>query len=50
MPEPKAPLVYLKEQLGFALGEWSALDQPTKEWYRQAAVDEKGILRLPPQI
>lgn len=32
----QSELVYLKTQLGFALGEWQALDDATKEWYRKA--------------
>jgi hypothetical protein len=47
MPDAKAPLVYLKEQLGFHLSEWSGLDAVTKEWYRQAATAEMQILGIP---
>ena len=40
------PLVYLKNQLGFALGEGQALDAETKDWYKAAAVEEMEALGL----
>lgn len=41
-----APLVYLKKQLNFSMGEWSALSQDDKDWYKEAAIEEMNTLRL----
>lgn len=40
----QSELVYLKQQLGFALGEWQSLDEGTKEWYRKAAREEMAFI------
>lgn len=39
----KSPLVYLKDQLQFALGEWQSLTKEDQEWYRQAAAEEMKV-------
>lgn len=36
----ESELSYLKKQLGFTLGEWGKLDDATKNWYRNAAIEE----------
>lgn len=40
----KAPLAYLKQELGFTLGEWQKLDAETQAWYRNAAIEEMNVL------
>lgn len=42
------PLVYLKQQLGFAAVEWTKLSEEDKEWYRKAAIEEMTLLGILP--
>lgn len=42
----KSPLVYLREQLGFPLGEFQKLSQEDKSWYRAAAIEEMNVLGI----
>ena len=40
------PLAYLKRELNFNLGEWKALTEAEKQWYKQAAEDEMREIGL----
>jgi hypothetical protein len=42
----QSPLVYLKDQLQFSLGEWQSLSKEDQEWYRQAAAEEMRVLGI----
>jgi hypothetical protein len=44
--KPKVPLVYLKEELQFQLGEWKGLSDADKDWYKQAAREELDFLGI----
>lgn len=44
--EKMSPLVYLKKQLEFKIGEWQALSTEDQEWYRNAAITEMNILGI----
>jgi hypothetical protein len=40
------PLVYLRKELGFRLGEFTELPETYKTWYRDAALEEMTVCGL----
>ena len=47
MPAEKTATGYLKQELGFSLKEFMALEDADKDWYRTAAKEEMKVLGIP---